>query len=309
MSLLVESEQLEPHEVTRAVLTVVVVELGLLVDAHHLLEDQPVAERVEVLAGAKLSDCLVVVAGVQRTTDSAFRDITDGVVVLTHGFCLLGLGSVPVRRGVFPLRVVLLEPGLDIVGRGAVLCLVVLTVLLARVGVLLGREDLGAAIGDELDDDALVGALVVHADAEATVGAEVGLAVVERGLVEDRCALASLVVHEVGPHAVARRHLLPARGERHVGKQRVARNRRTELDASLLENLAILLAHLGRQRVAAGERALAVGLLAQDGVSGTLRTLGSMHCDFGETVEVCGVARCGGHFYAFSTSLPWVVLT
>ena len=220
----------------------------------------------------------------------------------------VGTTSVPVRRSVLPVREVLLEPGVDLVGRSAVLQPVVVAVRLTSVRVLLGREDLGVAVEDELDDDARIRAVVVYAGAEATASGEVCSAVVERGLVEHRGALASLVVHEVGPHAVARRDLLPACGERHVGEHLVTGNLAAEDHPGLLEHPAVVLAHVGREGVTGGEGALTVGLLSPDGITRTLGALGAVHGDLDETVEVRGVARCSRHYYAFSASLAWVPL-
>lgn len=106
--------------------------------------------------------------------------------------------------------------------------------------VLLGREDLGVAVGNELDNNTIVGAVVVHADVEAPDDVEIGIAVVERGLVEDAGALATLVVQEVRVHAVARAGLGPALGQRHVDEQVVSRDGVTEDHTGRLEHLAIL---------------------------------------------------------------------
>jgi len=112
---------------------------------------------------------------------------------------------VPVGGGILPVRVALREPVCDLLGRQARLQVVVRTVLLVLVRALFGDEHLSAAVGDELDDNAFAREVVVHAGVEATGDVQVGAAVVERSLVEDRCSATILVVVELGPATVASR--------------------------------------------------------------------------------------------------------
>lgn len=84
MCLLAQRDELEGDEVAGVVLAVELVELALGIDAHDQLEDEPVAEGVQVLALLELLDCEVVIVSGQEPTDLAPLDILNGVVVATH---------------------------------------------------------------------------------------------------------------------------------------------------------------------------------------------------------------------------------
>jgi hypothetical protein len=209
-------------------------------------------------------------------------------------------GSVPVGRGIFPVRVVLLKPGLDLISCCVALRVVVVTILLADKGVLLGHEDLGATVGDEHDHNSLVGEVVVHPSAETTHYIQVGSTVVERGLVEYACTLAALLVEELGVHAVARAELGPALGQRHVDEHVISWDGVTEDDTSLLENLAVVRGHPAGQRVTVNERLLTSRLLSVDRVSGGLLGHHVKELSQGVVLRVgVGIAGCGGHWVCF----------
>src|SRR5208282_1506362 len=113
-----------------------------------------------------------------------------------------GCSFMPVSVHFFVVRVLGLEPrdgGLD--------CLVPDSVVF---GILFGREfdglrgvNHGVAVEHMSDGKALVLFVEVAADTEATAEVVEGVPVVEGSLVENREPLASLVVHDVGPHVVA----------------------------------------------------------------------------------------------------------
>ena len=84
MLFLAECDELEGDEVASGVLAVELIEFALCIDAHYLLEDEPVAQRVQVLAFLELLDREIVIVARQEPTDLAGLDILNWVVVATH---------------------------------------------------------------------------------------------------------------------------------------------------------------------------------------------------------------------------------
>lgn len=133
----------------------------------------------------------------------------------------------------------------------------------------------------------------------ALVDAHERTAVVERGLVEDRDPLASLLVVNVRPHVVVGADLLPASGQLHLREERVAVDHVAELEAELDELLldgAIAVAlDFGRQDIALDELALASRFHLEDGIgriAGTAERIQSGSL-MQERMIGCGVAGTG----------------
>jgi len=97
----------------------------------------------------------------------------------------------------------------------------------------------------------------------ARIDAHERVAVIERGLVEDRNPLAPLLIVDVGPHVVIRTDLFPPGGQLHLREERVAVDYVAELEAGvderLLDGAVVVALDFGRQDIALDELALASG--------------------------------------------------
>lgn len=83
--LLVECDELEGDDVSSTVLAVELIEHALFVDTSNLLEEEPVAQRVQVLTLSEMLECVTVIVAPQEPTDPAALDIFNRIEIRAHG--------------------------------------------------------------------------------------------------------------------------------------------------------------------------------------------------------------------------------